>query len=76
MVTVAEQKATNIHLTEYRDEASFAEFRATKDAGLSAPRLLLPSVQVNIFGGGLPAPEGNGARYLKIPIGGDVADWN
>ncbi len=75
MVTVAEQKAANIHLTEYRSEEAFAAFRATKDAGLSTPRLLWPAIQVNIRGGGLPAPEENGARYLKIPVGGDAAEW-
>jgi len=75
ITTVAEQKATNLHLTENKDEKAFAAFRAKKDASLSAPRLLLPAVQVNIRGGALPATEENGARYLKLPIGGDHSAW-
>ena len=42
--------------------------RKTPDAGLETPALLLPSIQVNMCAGRLPAPEGNGTRYLKIPI--------
>jgi hypothetical protein len=42
--------------------------RTARDATLSMPKLILPSVQVNMYGGRLPEPEGNGRRYLKIPI--------
>jgi hypothetical protein len=42
--------------------------RTARDATLSMPKLILPSVQVNMHGGRLPEPEGNGRRYLKIPI--------
>lgn len=75
ITTVAEQKAKNVHLTEYSTEEAFAAFRATKDATLAAPRLLLPSIQINIRGGALPKAEDNGARYMKIPIGGDHSSW-
>ncbi len=50
------------------DEASFVAMREARDATLSAPVLLLPALQVNIRAGRLPDPEGNGRRYLKIPL--------
>ena len=46
----------------------FVAFREKRDAGLSMPRLLLPSLQINIRGGRLPEPEGNGTSYLKRPL--------
>jgi hypothetical protein len=42
--------------------------RNARDATLSMPKLIIPSIQVNMRGGHLPAPESNGARYLKIPL--------
>jgi hypothetical protein len=42
--------------------------RQARDSGLGMPKLILPSVQVNIRGGKLPEPEDNGVRYLKIPL--------
>ncbi|MDG3443205.1 MBL fold metallo-hydrolase [Nitrospirillum amazonense] len=66
--TVAEQRARNIHLRDGVDEAAFVVLRRQRDAGLDTPRLLLPSVQVNVRAGNLPPPEGNGVRYLKIPL--------
>ena len=42
--------------------------RTARDATLDMPRLILPSVQVNMRGGRLPEPEGNGTRYLKLPL--------
>ena len=42
--------------------------RNERDAGLPMPKLLLPSLQININGGALPKPEDNGQRYLKIPL--------
>lgn len=66
--TVGEQKAHNKHLLKARDEASFVAMRKARDADLSMPKLLLPSLQVNIAGGRLPPPESNGKRYLKLPV--------
>jgi glyoxylase-like metal-dependent hydrolase (beta-lactamase superfamily II) len=66
--TVAEQKRSNIQLKENTTREEFISFRQKRDATLNAPRLLLPSVQINIDAGHLPAPESNGVSYLKIPI--------
>lgn len=66
--TVAEQRAANIHLQAAKDAAAYAKMRADKDATLSMPVLILPSVQVNIQAGRLPEPEDNGTRYLKLPL--------
>lgn len=66
--SVAEQIASNIHLTKAKDEASFRELREARDRTLSMPRLILHALQVNINGGRLPEPEANGKRYLKFPL--------
>jgi glyoxylase-like metal-dependent hydrolase (beta-lactamase superfamily II) len=66
--TVAEQRAANIHAHDGVDEQAFVALRNARDATLAKPRLLLPSVQVNMRGGALPEPEDNGVRYLKIPL--------
>lgn len=68
--TVAEQKAKNIHLTANKTADAFVKFRAERDATLAAPRLLIPSLQVNMCGGSLPDAEDNGTVYLKTPISG------
>ena len=69
--TIGEQKKENVQLKEKTTEAEFIEFRTKRDATLSAPTLLLPSVQVNIDAGQLPQAEDNGVRYLKIPVRGN-----
>ncbi|WP_299015190.1 MBL fold metallo-hydrolase [uncultured Caulobacter sp.] len=66
--TVAEQRAHNIHLHDGVSEGEFVGKRRARDATLPMPRLILPSVQVNIRAGRLPEPEANGVRYLKLPI--------
>ena len=66
--TVAEQRQTNIHVHDGIDEDAFVAMREQRDAGLAVPRLLLPSIQVNIAAGHLPAAEANGKSYLKIPL--------
>ncbi len=66
--TVADEKTRNVHVGGGVDEDSFVAMREARDATLSAPTLLLPSLQVNIRAGRLPAPEANGRRYLKIPL--------
>lgn len=66
--TVAAERANNVHVHDGVSEAAFVQMRQTRDKGLAAPRLLLPSVQVNIRAGHLPPAEGNGAHYLKLPL--------
>ncbi len=66
--TIKEQKENNIHIKATTTREEFVEFRTSRDRTLAAPRLLLPSVQVNIDAGKLPAPENNGVSYLKMPI--------
>ena len=66
--TIGEEKKKNIHVKLDTLKKDFVAFRKDRDKTLSAPRLLLPSVQVNIDAGHLPEAENNGTRYLKIPI--------
>jgi len=66
--TVADQKASNIHLNEKTDRDAFISMRNARDKTLGMPKLILPSIQVNIRAGKLPEPEANGTRYLKIPL--------
>jgi glyoxylase-like metal-dependent hydrolase (beta-lactamase superfamily II) len=66
--TVAEQRAQNVHVHVGIDEDSFVAMRTARDAGLPMPALMLPSVQVNMRAGHLPQAEGNGVRYLKVPL--------
>ena len=66
--TVRVQRASNVHVHEGISEDDFVAMRDARDATLSMPRLILPSIQVNMRGGHLPEPESNGTRYLKIPL--------
>lgn len=66
--TIGAQKRDNIHVRDGVDQAAFVSLRETRDATLPMPALILPAVQVNIRAGALPGPEGNGVRYLKLPI--------
>ncbi len=66
--TIGRQKADNIQINATVSEEQYTKFRTEKDGTLDAPKLLLPAIQVNIDGGKLPEPEGNGVRYLKIPL--------
>ena len=66
--TVAEQRANNIHVREGMTEDDFVRLRTERDATLSMPRLILPSVQVNMRAGEMPPAEDNGQVYLKVPI--------
>lgn len=67
-VTVAEQKAYNKHVKAGTSKQEFVQMRQARDATLSMPRLILPSVQINIRAGELPPKEDNGVTYLKVPI--------
>lgn len=66
--TVAEQRARNVHVRDGIGEAEFVSMRKARDATLGAPTLILPSLQVNVMAGSLPAPEANGIAYLRIPL--------
>jgi glyoxylase-like metal-dependent hydrolase (beta-lactamase superfamily II) len=66
--TVGEQRKSNVHVKEGVTEEAFVAMRTARDAKLSAPRLLLPSIQVNIRAGRFPPAEANGVHYLTIPV--------
>lgn len=66
--TVGAQRTGNVHVHEGVSEDDFVSMRDARDATLAMPRLILPSIQVNMRGGHLPAAESNGTRFLKIPL--------
>jgi glyoxylase-like metal-dependent hydrolase (beta-lactamase superfamily II) len=66
--TIGESKKHNIQLKTGTTEVEYVAFRETRDKTLKAPRLLLPSIQVNIDAGHLPPQESNGVAYLKLPL--------
>ena len=66
--TIGEERQHNIHVSVEHDQAEFIQMRQSRDATLGMPRLILPSVQVNMRAGHMPPAEGNGQRYLKIPV--------
>ena len=66
--TIGESKLKNIQLSAKTTETEYVELRESRDKNLNAPRLLLPSIQVNIDAGHLPSIEPNGKSYLKLPL--------
>jgi glyoxylase-like metal-dependent hydrolase (beta-lactamase superfamily II) len=66
--TVAEQRQSNVHVHDGVTEEDFVAMREARDAGLSAPALLLPSIQVNMRAGKFPPAGSNGVRYLVVPV--------
>ena len=66
--TVRQQRAENVHVQDGVTEEEFVAMRTSRDKTLAMPTLIMPSVQVNIRGGRLPAPEDNGVSYIKIPV--------
>jgi len=66
--TVAAERARNIHVRDGRDEDAFVAMRTARDATLPAPTLILPSLQVNIRAGALPAPTAAGNVFLRLPV--------
>ncbi len=68
VATIAQEKKENIQLRAETTQEEFVRFRTSRDQTLSAPKLLLPSVQINIDAGHLPKPLRNGKRFLRIPI--------
>jgi glyoxylase-like metal-dependent hydrolase (beta-lactamase superfamily II) len=68
--TIGESRRRNVHLNEELSKETFVERRSARDRTLAPPRLLFPSVQVNIDAGRLPAPSASGRRFLRIPLRG------
>lgn len=66
--TVAEEKQNNKHAKNGVTKETFVAMRTKRDNTLDMPRLIIPSVQVNVDAGHLPEPESNGVRYLKVPL--------
>jgi glyoxylase-like metal-dependent hydrolase (beta-lactamase superfamily II) len=66
--TVADQRASNIHVRDGIDEEAFVAMRTARDATLDVPTLILPSIQVNVRAGALPPADDNGVAYLRIPL--------
>ena len=66
--SVAEQREHNVHVGGAVAEGHFVKMRTERDATLPAPRLILPSLQVNIRAGALPPPDSNGISYLRLPL--------
>lgn len=66
--TMLAERTANVHLHQGVTEDDFVEMRTQRDATLEMPRLILPSLQVNIRAGRLPPPEENGVSYLKLPV--------
>ncbi len=70
--TIGQEKRENIQLNAATTRDQFIKFRTERDATLAPPRLLHPSVQVNIAAGHLPPPEANGVSFVRIPLSGKV----
>jgi len=68
--SVAEQKAFNIHIGAGKPAEDFVAMRTERDSTLAMPRLIIPSLQVNMRAGQMPPAEDNGVTYLKVPVNG------
>lgn len=68
--TVAEERAHNIHVSDQVGEDDFVKMREARDKTLGMPKLIVPSLQINMRGGHLPAPDDSGKRFLKVPLNG------
>jgi glyoxylase-like metal-dependent hydrolase (beta-lactamase superfamily II) len=66
--TVATERAHNVHIRDGICEQAFVRMREARDATLAAPRLLYPSIQMNMRAGQLPPPDAHGRRYLRLPL--------
>ena len=66
--SVAEQRKDNIHIRDGISKQDFVDFRTGRDSQLGMPKLIIPSIQVNIRAGDMPDPEGNSVSYLKVPV--------
>ncbi|MCB2089428.1 MAG: MBL fold metallo-hydrolase [Sphingomonadaceae bacterium] len=68
--TIRAERENNIHVKEGVAEDDFVAMRTARDATLGMPRLIMPSIQINMRAGHFPEPEDNGTRYIKIPLTG------
>jgi glyoxylase-like metal-dependent hydrolase (beta-lactamase superfamily II) len=68
--TVGDQKARNVHVGAGKSRADFVALRTARDATLAMPRLIIPSLQINMRAGHMPEAEENGVSYLKVPLNG------
>jgi glyoxylase-like metal-dependent hydrolase (beta-lactamase superfamily II) len=68
--TVGDEKAHNIHVGGGKTREDFVAMRTARDKTLAMPKLIIPSLQVNMRGGDLPPPDEDGNRFLKVPING------
>jgi glyoxylase-like metal-dependent hydrolase (beta-lactamase superfamily II) len=66
--TVGEQKARNVHIGHSRSAEEFVEMREARDATLGMPKLIIPSLQVNMRAGNMPEADENGDVFLKVPV--------
>jgi glyoxylase-like metal-dependent hydrolase (beta-lactamase superfamily II) len=66
--TVGEEKASNIHVGGGKSREEFVKFRTDRDAQLAMPRLIIPSLQVNMRAGELPPADKDGKHFLKVPV--------
>lgn len=66
--TVGEQKALNVHVGEGKSQEEFVEMRDSRDATLAMPKLIIPSLQVNMRAGQMPEPDEEGDVFLKVPV--------
>ena len=68
--TVADERAHNIHVRDGVTEGAFVALREARDKTLGMPKLIIPSLQVNMRAGHLPEPDASGKRFLKVPVNG------
>ncbi len=68
VTTVEEQRVNNVHIHEGISKQEFIEFRNKRDKKLGVPKLILPSIQINIRAGQMPPADDNGVVYLKLPV--------
>jgi len=74
VISVAQSRRDNVHVREGTTRAEFVAMREARDAQLGLPRLILPSLQVNILAGAAPQPEANGVSYLRTPFNRPLAE--
>jgi glyoxylase-like metal-dependent hydrolase (beta-lactamase superfamily II) len=73
-VTVEESRKNNVHVSTNTSKDEFVSMRTGRDSKLGLPRLIIPSLQVNILGGSLPDADSNGVSYLRTPFSQSIAD--
>jgi hypothetical protein len=74
VMTVEAARSQNVHLKTDTTRAEFVAMRTQRDGQLGLPRLILPSLQVNILGGAAPAIDSNGVAYLRTPFNRSITD--